>query len=213
MRLPKKARFTLVLAAALLSACSGDVTSPNAPAASGSVEAKSKFVPDAASMVLYGIKDGTYSFTIDPRKNNTLVLGPNRLELPANSVCDLASSGYGPSTWNLACKPHTQPVTITATVRSATSEHGRVDFLPAMRFNPATEVELFLYTPRVNNKDRRDWVMVYCPTTGRCIDESINDASLVSKMDRRENMLFRRIKHFSGYAALEFKETIDLQLP
>lgn len=213
MRLPMKARSTLVLAAALLGACSGDITSPNAPAASRSVESKSMFVPDAASRILHGIKDGKYSFTIDPRKNNTLVLGPNRLELPANSICDLASSGYGASTWNLACKPHTQTITITAIVKGAMAEDSRVDFYPAMRFNPATKVELFLYTPKVNKKDRKDWIMAYCPTSGRCIDESINDASLVSNMDRDANMLFRRIKHFSGYAALEFKDSGDPQYP
>ncbi len=162
------------------------------------------FVPDAASKIMYGIKDGTYTFTIDPRRNQSLNLGPNRLELPANSVCDLTSSGYGPSTWNQPCKPHLLPLTITAVVKGATSDHSRVDFFPAMRFNPQNDVQLFLYVPRVNKKDKKSWTMLYCPNTGRCIDESANDRDLVTMMDRDASVLFRRIKHFSGYAAAEF---------
>ncbi len=207
MRLPKQARSTFLLAAAaLVGACSGEVTSPTEAGRNRPIEARSKFVPDAASKIIYGIADGTYTFKIDPTQNQSLPLGPNRLDLPANSVCDLTTSGYGPSTWNLPCTPQVLPVTITVIVKNAAMVNSRMDFFPAMRFNPAKDVQLYMYFPNVSATDMKTWTMLFCPDIGSCIDESVADLSLVSKMDREASVLFRRIKHFSGYAAAEFKE-------
>lgn len=191
-------RLALFAAAGVVGACSGDVTMPTA-SAPASIAASSKFVPTDAQKALVGVKDGSYAFTVDPRRDQVLTFGANRLELPANSICNLATSGYGVSTWNQSCKPQTLPLTITVVIKNASSDNPRIDFFPAMRFNPQTDVQLYMYVPKVNKQDAKDWIMNYCPDKGKCYDESTTDWSLVTSVDRKESMLFRRIKHFSGY--------------
>lgn len=208
MRLPKKARSiasrtVLFAAVALVGACSGEVTSP----AASFVEGKSMSVPGAASYNLAGVPDGTYMITFDPSLDQTFLLGRHKLIMPANSVCNMATSGYGPTMWNASCAPHTLPINLTVVIKGTGTDNPHLDFYPAMRFNPTKTVDLFVYVPKVNPSDLRKWVLNYCPDLGACYDEARTDASLVTGMDRTANMLFRRVKHFSGYAALEFKES------
>jgi hypothetical protein len=204
MRTPMQARstairYTLFACAALLGACKGEVTAPSAAAPVKSVEAVSSFVPTAAQKALIGVVDGTYSVTIDPRYNQSLALGPNRLDIPAYSICNLLLSGYGSSTWNNSCTPHTLPVTITVVIKNSQSDKPQIDFFPAMRFNPTKNVQLFMYVPKVSTSDAANWVMKYCNDLGTCVDESTKDLDLVTKVDKQNSVLFRRIKHFSGY--------------
>ena len=207
MRMPMKARFTaspvaMLIAVLALSACNGDRGTAPAPQAV-TPQAKSMFVPGEAAKAMFGVVDGDYVFTFDPSKDQAFYLGPNYLSMPANSVCSLVGSGYGMSYWDQACNPETLPMTITVKIRSASSAHPQVDFFPAMRFNPANKVQLFMYVPNATQTDATNWLMQYCPTTGgtigKCIDESLTDLSLTSYVDRTANVVFRRIKHFSGY--------------
>jgi len=46
-------------------------------------------------------------------------------------------------------------------------------------------------------------VLWYCNETS-CMDESQIDSDLVSYVDTQHYMVFRRIKHFSGYVVAEF---------
>ncbi len=214
MRMPKQARSTVVrntlfACAALLGACSGEVTSPTAATPAKSVEAVSAFVPTAAQKALIGVIDGTYSVAIDPRYNQSLVLGPNRLNIPANSICRLGASGYGPTTWNNACTPHALPIVLTVIIKNSQTDHPQVDFHPAMRFSPTKNVQLFMYVPQVSQSDATNWIMKYCDNSGTCIDESKTDASLTSYVDRNASVLFRRIKHFSGYLGSGGREECD----
>jgi hypothetical protein len=204
MRTPMQARSTalrsaLFVCAALLGACKGEVTAPSAATPAKSVEARSPFAPTAAQKALIGVVDGTYAVTINPTLNQTVNLGPNRLDIPANSVCNRLTSGYGPSMWNAPCSPETLPLTITVVVRNSQSDHPQIDFFPAMRFNPANNVQLYMYVPNVSSTDAANWVMKYCTDTGTCSDESGADKDLVTYVDKTASVLFRRIKHFSGY--------------
>ena len=199
------ARCTLIAGAVLLGACSGDLTGP-AAAPTRSIEANSMFVPSASAKALYGMVDGTYTYTFDPSKDQSIALGANRLDVPANSVCNLLTSGYGMATWNRACAPETKTVTLTVVVKHASSNNPSMDFFPAMRFNPTKNVQLFMYAPKVNKKDAKDWRMFYCPDKGKCIDESLTDDSLETSIDRSASVLFRRVKHFSGYTVAERAE-------
>ena len=72
-----------------------------------------------------------------------------------------------------------------------------------MRFNPKKTVQLYMYAPRVSREDAKNWLMLYCPDRGGCFDESLNDASLATSIDYTNNVLFRRVKHFSGYTVAE----------
>jgi len=52
--------------------------------------------------------------------------------------------------------------------------------------------------------------MKYCNAAG-CVDESLTDPDLRSNVDVENKVVFRRIKHFSGYVVAEFS-TRDLDI-
>ena len=195
-------RSTLIVVATLLGACSGEVTAP-AAARSRPLEATSLFVPSASAKALIGVADGTYTFTFDPDENQSIALGPNRLDIPGNAVCALGRSGYGAAYWDRSCLPEKLPVTLTVIIKNAASSNPSMSFHPAMRFNPTKNVRLFMYAPNVSSTDAKNWLMYYCPDLGQCVNESLTDSDLVTYIDYSHNILFRRIKHFSGYTVAE----------
>ena len=211
MLMPTKARtvlrFTLLAGAALLGACSSEVTAPAAARAPVN-EATSMFVPSAAAKALIGVADGTYQVTVDPKEDNRFYLGPNYLSLPSNSVCDLSSSSYGPGTWDSACRLEKKNFTLTVVIKNAASAHPSIEFFPSMRFAPKSKVQLFMYAPHVSLADAKNWAMLYCPDKGACYDESVTDASLATSIDYKNNMVFRDVKHFSGYTVAERADAI-----
>jgi hypothetical protein len=212
MRLPMMARSrvslvplltTVATASLLLAGCAGETTSPTAAQPRTlSAMRTSPFVPTDAQRALVGVADGTYSFTIDPSQEQSLQLGASHLDIPANAVCDLATSSYGMGTWNDSCEPQTQPFTITAVVRNAATDHPSVEFQPALRFSPTKQVWLYMAVTNQATLDNTK-VLWYCSET-TCMDESQTDSDLVSYVDTEHYMVFRRIKHFSGYVVAEF---------
>jgi hypothetical protein len=207
MRMPMQARpiaTRFALAAALLvGACSSEVTSPAASAPTRAIEATSMFVPTASQKALIGVVDGTYAVVFDPTRNQSFSLGPNHLDIPANSVCNMLTSGYGENYWDRPCSPQTLPVTLTVVIKNSQSQHPEIQFFPAMRFNPTKSVQLFIYAPRVSRDDAKNWLMLYCADKGGCEDESTTDRDLKTYIDYNNNILFRRVKHFSGYVVAE----------
>jgi hypothetical protein len=215
MRLPMMARYristftALALAGVVLAGCAGESTRPLALQKSSQL-ATSSFKPTDAQKALVGVSDGTYSFVIDPSQDQSLSLGASHLDIPANTVCDLATSAYGHEHWNKACKAQADTFTITAVVRNAATDHPSVDFEPAMRFSPDQSVKLYLYVTDQATLDGSR-VVKYCNATG-CVDESIADPSLASSVDLANRVVFRRIKHFSGYVVAGFSEDPALLL-
>jgi len=121
-------------------------------------------------------------------------------------MCNLLTSGYGPAYWDRPCTPETKPVTVIVMVKDAKSDNPSVDFQPAMRFNPDTKVSLHFYVKEVSRKKAKDWTIMYCPVIsssgkgkGDCVNEALTDPDLRSYVDFTASVLFRRIKHFSGY--------------
>ena len=212
MRLPMMARSrvslvplltTVATASLLLAGCAGDATSPSqAQPKAVSALKSSPFVPTDAQRALVGVADGTYTFTIDPSQAQSLSLGASHLDIPANAVCNLATSSYGVGTWNDACDLQTEPFTITAVVKNAATDHPSVEFQPALRFNPLSNVNLYLYVTDQATLDNTK-IMYYCNASG-CMDESQADPDLRSNVDVENKVVFRRIKHFSGYVVAEF---------
>ena len=212
MRLPMMARSrvslvplltTVATASLLLAGCAGDATSPSAAQPKTlSALRTSPFVPTDAQRALVGVADGTYTYQIDPSQAQSLTFGASHLDIPANAVCDLATSSYGVGTWNDACAAQTDTFTITAVVKDAATDHPSVEFQPALRFNPQSNVNLYLYVTDQATLDNTK-VMYYCNETG-CVDEAQTDADLTSNVDVENKVVFRRIKHFSGYVVAEF---------
>jgi hypothetical protein len=212
MRTPMQARFSVaryaILASALfLGACGRDATSPSAaPVATKAIQAKAMPAPEYANKALIGVPDGVYAVTFNPTQNQSFWLGQNHLDIPAYSVCNMLTSGYGAAYWDKPCTPQTLPVTLTVVIKNSQSSHPQVDFFPAMRFSPSKNVQLYMYAPNVSATDAKNWWMFYCNDAGSCVDESISDTSLQTYIDYSANTLFRRVKHFSGYVVAERTE-------
>lgn len=207
MLTPKRAlavftRYSVLIGALSIGACSGEVSSP-ASANQKTLQGTSMYVPSEADKALIGVTDGTYSVTFDPTKDESFALGPNHLDIPANGICNLVTSGYGAAYWDKPCTPQVLPVTLTVVIANAASDHPSINFYPAMRFNPSKTVNLFMYAPKVTPTDAKNWLMSYCPDLGACFDESLTDTSLATVIDYDHDMLFRRVKHFSGYTVAE----------
>jgi hypothetical protein len=145
----------------------------------------------------------TYRVTIDPNKNNRLRFGKHTVSLPRHSVCS-DNAGYGPAYWNLPCEPETRPITVTVVVTRGVTGYPRVDVLPDRRFNPHKAVVLTLSVPTDIAERARQWQILYCPTgSNACIDESQTDPTLTTFADPERGVVFRRIKHVSGYMVAE----------
>jgi hypothetical protein len=201
-----KTLSVLALAGVLLAGCAGESTRPPALQKTSQVKT-SPFTPTAAQKALVGVSDGTYTFEIDPSQSQSLSLGASHLDIPANAVCDLAASSYGIGTWDEDCSAQTETFTITAVVRNAATDHPSVDFEPALRFSPSKQVELYLYVTDQATLDASR-VVKYCNAEG-CVDESIDDSSVASSVDLENRVVFRRIKHFSGFIILGLANTMD----
>ncbi len=167
----------------LAGACSDSVSAPTSDVA---VKA-----PAAYTQVT-----GSSTFRYNPSKGITKRLGDHVLVIPANGVCDLSSS-YGPGTWDDACAPLTHSIAITATSYVDADGHPYIDFQPALRFVPTKEVDLYMLDGKRQNATIV--TMNWCNAQLVCIDESINDPSLVTQRVGASRVLVRRIKHFSGY--------------
>jgi hypothetical protein len=212
MRLPMMARYristlaVLALAGVLLTGCAGDSLKPAAVQTTSQLRT-SPFAPSAAQKALVGVSDGSYTFLIDPSQDQSLSLGASRLDIPANSVCDIATSSYGADHWNDECSAQVDTFTITAVVRNAATDHPSVDFEPALRFDPSKNVNLYLYVTNDATLDASR-VVKYCNAEG-CVDESLTDPTLVSSVDLENRIVFRRIKHFTGYVVWAISEGED----
>ena len=219
MRMPTMARARvstlcmLAFASSLLAACAGEATAPSAPSALPSRERTSPFVVTDASKALVGVNDGTYTFSFDPRKDQVFSLKQNSLVIPARSVCKMdGSSGYGPAFWDAPCSPEGKRVTVTVTIRNASSSHPSMEFSPALRFNPAKNVQLSIFAENKSLEDASNLAMLYCNDEGQCIDEALTDPDLQTYYDKSRNQVFRRIKHFSGYVVWSLSEDTDSSL-
>jgi hypothetical protein len=150
-------------------------------------------LPDSASV----------DFVISP--NGGIVdLGNHAVVFPAQSVCDPATSSYGPGTWDDPCTPLQAPISVHAEVRRVNGQTS-VDFTPSLRFvpsnDPARWVWLVMYTPSaVGSSDITKLNILWESTLGAPgVDETPLDPSLRTYIDTWQGISMRRIKHFSGY--------------
>ena len=197
MNVSTKVRLRLALALLALgaAACSD---APSAPSAVTASRRPLKLV--APSLAAYY---SSFSFTLDPQSAHTLSFGPHKVNFPAYSVCDPATSSYGEGTWDEPCEPLQAPLAITATF-TLEDNHARIDFQPALRFVPAAAsdtanwVTLTLSEPYELDGAQYsiDWLR---PSTGEWVDEGLADPTMRAWTNPVTNSVTRRIKHFSGY--------------
>ena len=125
----------------------------------------------------------------------------HRIEFPANAICDIPTSSYGPGEWDQPCTPTTALVRITAKSWVDLAGHPHVDFEPAMRFSPALQEGVVLYLRDKKASIDPSTKVLYCSglLNLHCVDESVSDPSVAVKLDAANGFVYRRIKHFSGY--------------
>lgn len=189
------------------SACSTDATAPQSFAAPSSAD-QIKGLPRGNAKPVDGTTEddtSTYVIQIDPRRDNYLQFGAHSLWLPARSVCDPSTSSYGMGTWDDACSPLMSRITITARVRSTSGGLPRIDFEPALRFSPRETAYLTLAVKGKQAQQAVAMGILYCPSSSAksCVDESLTDPTLATELDRPNHVVYRRIKHFSGYLVAE----------
>ena len=139
-------------------------------------------------------------------------VGNNVVVIPSQSVCDPASSTYGPGTWDSPCSILQSTLRVHAEVRR-TNGMVWVDFTPSLRFapstNPARWVWMVMYTPSATTagSDLSKYNIVWADRIGgTTVDETPTDATLRTYVDTFSGVSLRRIKHFSGYAYAEGKD-------
>lgn len=141
-------------------------------------------------------------FVIRPNENNLIWLGGHYIDIPANSVCDPATSGYGDGMWDRPCSTIKRRINVIATV-STKDGHPLVEFDTHLRFKPSSDnslaVMIYLRDPTATSASTIAW----CPATNSiCIDESktlTGAVQLKTWFDDKSYWVYRRIQHFSGY--------------
>jgi hypothetical protein len=138
------------------------------------------------------------TFTVSPSGSGTYSLGRGHsIRFPAHSICDPATSSYGPAEWDAPCAVATTPIAITALSWIQPNGRSRIDFSPRLRFVPTKTVTLnMLDLEAVLDPSSR---ILWCEDGRPCIDESQNDPLLTTAINSLTGILSRRVKHFSGY--------------
>jgi len=153
----------------------------------------------------------------------TLELSPNGgtyhvgdfdIVVPAGAVCDPATTKYGPRYWDDDCAPALRSVTVNVTARKV-GHRVSVDFEPDLRFRPSAGwvvIQTSSYADLLTSAEVRrqspqssyfeNFAILYVPTGGRSqINEArtTGDGSMITHVDLRTGLVWRRVKHFSGY--------------
>ena len=185
----------LTLLAVGLAACGEVATAP------------SGLSPHAGPLMVSGSSNptsesGSRKFVIRPGSPLDERLGDHFLKLPADVVCDPATSGYGSALWDAPCASIAEPIEITATWGTV---GGRpvISFSPDLRFVPSADqsrwVELTLKDTKGVDEDLYYAILWYDPSANAWVDESLTDPTLKARANKSGNMVTRRLKHFSDY--------------
>src|SRR6185503_20961282 len=144
----------------------------------------------------------------------TYRIGDFSVVFPAGAVCDPSTTKYGARYWNDDCSALTRSITVNV---MATTRRDRtsIDFQPDLRFRPGAgwvTIQTDAYRNVLTNSGVRAlsetepsfryFGILYVPTGGQSrVDEvmSTGDRSMLTYIDRSSGLVWRRIKHFSGF--------------
>ena len=153
------------------------------------------------------------TFEISPNGGRYSV-GDFEIVFPAGAVCDPSSTQYGARYWNDDCAPLTRTITVRVVAQSH-RDRISVDFQPDLRFRPSAgwvTIRTNAYRDLLTSGGARQlsptssyfksFAILYVPSgTSSRIDEALStgDRSMVTHVDRKTGLVWRRIKHFTGY--------------
>lgn len=155
---------------------------------------RSSYLVLTANGGTYNIGDGIYT-----------------LSVPANGVCVLGST-YGPTEWEAPCDTlgDRESIVVRATIGFANGGPV-IDFAPSLRFNPKAQVTLSttIYAQQLvpyqdyytnNPWALRSFGMYYTSDFGVSgSNDAAFDTTVVTHVNLRTGVVWRRVKHFSGY--------------
>lgn len=203
-------RYVAAATVVALAACSDSGTAPTAPAARDLSSADRPSL-DLSSTMHWGYRTATFTLTAAGGVFD-LSDGFYTLTVPADAVCSLNST-YGPGTWDTPCTTLGADESITVTATYGLANGGPVvDFSPELRFNPNTSVTLStsLYAPILtygrwyfqhNPSALRYFGMYYVANLeSSIVTDAASDPSLVTHVNLTTGLVWRRVKHFSGYS-------------
>lgn len=144
----------------------------------------------------------------------TYKIGDFSVVFPAGAVCDPSTAKYGARYWNDDCTALTRSITVNV-VAQRNRDRTSIDFQPDLRFRPSAgwvTIQSDAYRSVLTNGSVRSlsanepsfryFGILYVPTGGQSrVDEVIStgDRSMVTYIDRSSGLVWRRIKHFSGF--------------
>ena len=187
---------TRIAAAALLGAAAACSDAPT-PTQSA--------VPGPQLLLLGGADTLVTAFTYQPASGGTFHIGDHKIEMPAYSVCDPAVSTYGPTEWDQPCTALASPIVITAKSWLNADGHPQIDFSPSLRFVPTDDskrvVKLFFRDRHASDALLASRLNIYWSAGPGLpgVDEGLLDPSLKVFVNTSAGMVWRRIKHFSGF--------------
>jgi hypothetical protein len=188
--------LALVISCGMLAACAAGDAVPTAALDNAALSASGPNLAKAPAP-MKDTDSAKYVFVIQPNTSYDLQFGSHRLTIPAGAICDIASSGYGTTTWDAPCTSSSTAVQITAKVHGSSGGYPVIDFEPALRFSPAAEVTLYMYVKHPRQV-ASNWQILYCATAKACLQEE-----MPTSFNNADKTVFRRIKHFSGYMVSE----------
>jgi hypothetical protein len=162
-----------------------------------------------------GDHDRTVIGTLDlSPAGGTYQVGDFSIVMPAGAVCDPRTTKYGSRHWDEDCTPANRSITVNVIAKTKRGQVS-VDFQPDVRFRPSAgwvRIETSAYHDLLTTDAIRQlsaespyfgqFSIFYVPSgnTAR-IDEarSSGDASMVTHVERSTGVVWRRVKHFSGY--------------
>ena len=133
-------------------------------------------------------------------------VGKFTIEYPANAVCDPATSGYGPDTWDTPCTTLNEDFTVTAKVW-VYEGRSHADFSPDIRFDPSKDVYVSSVVPGIMGQSdtaatRGQFSIWYTRRDGDTryyINDAATDSRLETGFDFSQGKVRRKVQHFSGY--------------
>ena len=144
-------------------------------------------------------------FTVTP-SGGMFVLGKHAVFFPDHGICDPATSSYGPGEWDAPCTPLDAPIQFHAEVRGSPNGETSIDFTPAVRFVPTDDPNRTVWvmmkvSADVTADNYLGFGMLWMPNGNplELVNEAASDSSLKTYIDIQRDVVFRRVKHFSGY--------------
>jgi len=194
----------LIAGAAFIAMACGDFVAPTtSEIQSGAVRFGGALA--AAKDAVVG-ENATYVDIVIPARGGIVQAGPYIVEFPAGAVC-VESAGYGPDLWDAACETRSEDVPLTAAYWKV-GDDIVIEFLADLRFDPSKYVVIYAAVATdsgtVVKRDILYWQRVADTTV--TTNEAESDRTLDTYLDPVSGVLYRRVKHFSGYVVGSGKE-------